>query len=102
MQLPSTTNRNMLRATATLNARIFISSGELEEDSDNPTSSLMVSNMQRMNALLLSRQYPSLQINSHLFVGETHMSGTATCLNRGLRYVFREEIPDAPPELTDN
>jgi len=84
-----------------LDARIFISSGELEEDRDKPDTSLMVSNMQRMAALLRSRQYPSLQLNSHLFEGETHMSGTATCLNRGLRYVFGDEIPDIPPELTE-
>jgi predicted alpha/beta superfamily hydrolase len=84
-----------------LDATVFMSSGELEEDSDNPGPSLMVSNMQRMAALLRSRQFPSLKIGSHLFEGETHMSGTATCMNRGLRYVFRGELP-SPPDRSDD
>jgi len=43
---------------------------------------------------LTKRKYPSLDIGHHTFEGETHLSVVGTAINRGLRFVFKNEIPE--------
>lgn len=68
--------------------KVFMSFGSLEERAGY---------MKRMVDRLKSRNYPSLQIESHVFDGETHMSGIGTAINRGLRSVMKESM-----EIEDN
>jgi predicted alpha/beta superfamily hydrolase len=76
--------------------RVFMSVGSLEQPPGD-TFGLMISNMTRMAELLESRKYPGLVLDTHIFDGETHQSGIGTALNRGLRKVFKDQMPP-PPE----
>jgi predicted alpha/beta superfamily hydrolase len=76
--------------------KVFMSSGALEETVEG--DSRMVTNMIKMFTRLNSRQYPSLVLDHYVFAGETHMSGMGTAFNRGLRFVFKDEMPVAPGE----
>jgi predicted alpha/beta superfamily hydrolase len=74
--------------------KVFMSSGGLEEAVEG--ESRMVTNMIKMFSRLNSRQYPGLVLDHHVFGGETHMSGMGTAFNRGLRFVFKDEMPVFP------
>jgi len=74
--------------------KVFISSGGLEEDPEG--DSRMVTNMIKMFTRLNSRLYPGLVLDHYVFAGETHMSGMGTAFNRGLRFVFKDEMPKPP------
>jgi predicted alpha/beta superfamily hydrolase len=76
--------------------RVFMSTGGLEERPAD--DSRMVTNMVKMFQRLRSRHYASLDIDHHVFEGETHMSCMGTAFSRGLRFVFRDE-PSATSEL---
>ena len=69
---------------------VFISVGELEEPIAAAPDARMVSNMQKMVALLQSRDYPSLQLSSVVLADETHISSGAVSLIRGLRTVLAD------------
>ncbi len=71
---------------------MFISSGSLEETDDPEDWAKMVTNARVMYRKLTDRGYPGLEIQDHVFEGETHMSGIAASINRGLRSVFASEI----------
>lgn len=77
--------------------RVFMSAGALEEG-ENSGDSRMITNMNRMAELIKSRKYPGLHLDNHVFEGETHQSGIGTSLNRGLRVVFRDQMPTPPWE----
>jgi predicted alpha/beta superfamily hydrolase len=77
-----------------LTKKVFMSSGGLEEDADG--DSRMVTNMIKMYSRLNSRPYPGLVLDHYVFAGETHMSGMGTAFNRGLRFVFKDEMPTPP------
>ncbi len=71
---------------------VFMSSGSLEESTEDPRPSLMVTNMKTMADRLKKRNYPSLELEWHVFDGETHMSGNGTAINRGLRFVLGKSM----------
>ncbi len=71
---------------------VFISSGSLEETDGPEDWAKMVTNARVMYRKLTDRGYPGLEIQHHVFEGETHMSGIAASINRGLRSVFASEI----------
>lgn len=69
-----------------LSARVFLSVGSLEDHRLR-----MVSNAIRMAETLKSRDYKGLQIERHLFEGETHLSVAPATYSRGLRSLFGRE-----------
>jgi len=76
-----------LAATVTdLPAHLFLGAGSLEEGHDARQG--FVSNLSAMEARLLARRYPSLDLTSRVFEGETHMSVYAGAVTRGLGAVF--------------
>jgi predicted alpha/beta superfamily hydrolase len=86
------------KANKDLDKRIFMSVGGLEQSDDPDNPSTMITDMKEMFAKLQSRQYPGLLIDHHVFEGETHQSGIGTALNRGLRFVFKDQMPKPPSE----
>jgi len=67
-----------------LNARIYMSVGELEEDAPFH----MVSNVYKMFALLKSKPMPDLDIKMHVIPGETHTSVVGINLIKGIQAVY--------------
>jgi predicted alpha/beta superfamily hydrolase len=59
---------------------------EAEDESDPPTD--MVTNTERMVALLRARAYPSLEIACEALPGEFHPTAPPLNLSRSLRYLF--------------
>ncbi|MDP7358557.1 MAG: alpha/beta hydrolase-fold protein [Pseudomonadales bacterium] len=74
--------------------KVFMSTGGLEEASGDDNR--MVTNMIKMFTRLNSRHYPGLVLDHYVFAGETHMSGMGTAFNRGLRFLFKDEMPTFP------
>jgi predicted alpha/beta superfamily hydrolase len=75
-----------------LDAEVFISVGALEEDPANPEDFRMVTNTHRLANLLVDRAYPGLNLTTHEFEGETHLSVIPATLSRGLREVFALDV----------
>ena len=71
-----------------LAARVFMSSGELEEPEDKPDESAMVTNMLNLAETLQQRNYPSLKLDHTVLAAETHLSAVGATLMRGVRSVF--------------
>lgn len=72
-----------------LKARVFLSVGELEAISE-PAFAKMVSNVETIYEKLISRQYRGLELEKHIFEGETHLSVIPATMSRGLNVVFEE------------
>jgi hypothetical protein len=64
-----------------LAAKIFMSMGGLEDEND-------IALMQRMAEDLQSRNYDSLELKTHIFEDETHLSVPAAAISRGLRVIY--------------
>ena len=73
-----------------LAARVFMSVGSLEEPGPDAQSAaaMMVSNVREMDRILRTREYPGLELTTHVFDDETHLSVIPATLSRGLRVVF--------------
>jgi len=69
-----------------LAARVFMSSGELEEK----INSGMVRNMLELSSILKSRKYEGLTLETAILEGETHMSAPSICFQRRLHFLFRK------------
>ena len=67
-----------------LNARLYMSVGELEELAGDQ----MVSNVYKMFALLKSKPMPDLDIKMHVIPGETHTSVVGINLIKGIQAVY--------------
>ncbi|MBU1073624.1 hypothetical protein KKG45_10285, partial [bacterium] len=65
-----------------LDARVFMSFGSLEDK-------VSIDNMHKMKALLLSRAYPNLELDTHLFEDENHGSVSPCAFSRGLRVLYK-------------
>lgn len=65
-----------------LPVRLFMSAGSLESES-------MIKSMKEMSTLLQSRNYPSLELKTHIFENETHGSGYAASVSRGLKILYK-------------
>ena len=69
-----------------LDARVFVGVGGNEELADL-SNFRMVTNVGRLHRLLLSGDFPSLRLTSHIFPDETHQTVITMNLMRGLRAV---------------
>ena len=72
-------------------AKVFLSIGSLEENDPFEViqpSDQYISNLKTLAATLKERNYPSLELTSHIFEGETHLSVIPAVYSRGLRAVF--------------
>ena len=70
-----------------LAAKVFLSIGSLEEEQEG-IDFKMVTNVKSLSKTLKKRNYQDLNINTVILQDETHCSGIAATLNRGLRDVF--------------
>jgi uncharacterized protein len=66
-----------------LNATLFISAGGAED-------SVMIANVYKMNALLESRKYPGLKMETHIFPDETHQSCIPSALMRAFKILYKK------------
>jgi len=71
-----------------LPARVFMSVGGFEETQGTVTEVGMVSNMKLLADRLLNRRYPNFFLKTHVFEGETHLSGGVAAMSRGLRVLY--------------
>ena len=71
-----------------LPARVFVSIGGLEERAY--TESATATNVKQLEDKLLSRHYPGLHLQTVVFDGETHLSGFAAAISRGLREIYKK------------
>ena len=69
-----------------LSAKVFMSVGALEVFEPEPAA--MVSNMELLIRRLHLRNYKNLELSSHVFENETHLSVIPGTMSRGLRTVF--------------
>lgn len=79
------------KAHTDLAKKVFLSVGSREEPLSDEDTSNMVENMKLMYERLRSRGYPSLRIEHVVFADETHTSGVAAAISRGLRTVFQPD-----------
>jgi uncharacterized protein len=70
-----------------LTAKLFITSAEHEAE--------LLERVQRMVDRLRSRGYPGLEILTHVFEGEGHVSAGAASISRALRLLYYEDMPDS-------
>ncbi|MFH1763372.1 MAG: alpha/beta hydrolase-fold protein [Gemmatimonadota bacterium] len=73
-----------------LGARVFLSVGLSEEPEDGSGLApyRMVTNVRTLAETLTTRQYRGLEVRTHFFEGETHMSVVPATISRGLRYIY--------------
>ncbi|MGL1893956.1 MAG: alpha/beta hydrolase-fold protein [Spirochaetaceae bacterium] len=69
-------------------AKLFLSVGELEAVQE-PAFAKMVRNVEIMSERLENRSYPELEITTHIFESESHLSVIPGTLSRGLREVYK-------------
>lgn len=67
-----------------LNAKLFLSAGALEELDGRQ----MASNLKEFARILEKRKYRGLELKSHIFEDEAHMSVLGTAICRGISSVF--------------
>jgi uncharacterized protein len=79
-------------AAGVLEARVFVSAGELEERPDNPEIAAlrMVSNTVELAGRMASRGYAGFSLSSHVFPGESHVSVIGPTIARGLRVLYQK------------
>lgn len=77
---------NYAKANNTMPKQVFFSVGKMEEPG-------MASDMLTMFKAIKSRGYPRLDIGHYLLEGETHLSSIGPATSRGLRFVFRKQMP---------
>lgn len=65
----------------TLHGRVFLSAGADEGEA-------MVGPLKNLTAALTGHAYPNLQLESHIFEGENHVSVVPATLSRGLRFLY--------------
>ncbi|XMB86045.1 alpha/beta hydrolase-fold protein [Mycoplasmatota bacterium WC44] len=71
-----------------LKTKIFLSVGALEAVFE-PEFAAMVDNVEKLADVLRGRNYPSLELVTHIFENETHLSVIPATMSRGLRELFR-------------
>jgi predicted alpha/beta superfamily hydrolase len=71
-----------------LPARVFMSVGGLEETEGKVTEAGIVTDIKLFADILQKRRYPNLYLKTQVFEGETHLSGIAATMSRGLRVIY--------------
>lgn len=64
-----------------LAARVFMSAGTIEDEG-------MLPDMLRVGEILTARSYVGLELTTHIFMEETHLSVIPATMSRGLRVLF--------------
>jgi len=72
-----------------LRAKVFLSVGALEATRE-PAFARMVGNVVDMSNLLHKRSYDSLELTTHIFEDETHLSVIPATISRGLRCIYND------------
>lgn len=89
-------------ANDSLDARVFLSVGELEETTSGFP---MTSDMTNFARTLQSRDYDGLELGATVFPDETHLSVIGAAFSRGLRFIYAAPGTDVPgttlPEQQD-
>jgi len=70
----------------TLHGRVFLSVGADEGKG-------MVGQLKNLTTALTSHAYPNLQLESHIFEGEDHLSVVPATLSRGLKFLYARPQP---------
>jgi len=70
----------------TLHGRVFLSVGADEGE-------IMVGPFKKLMTALTSHAYPNLQLESHIFEGEDHLSVVPATLSRGLKFLYARPQP---------
>jgi uncharacterized protein len=70
----------------TLRGRIFLSAGADEGET-------MIGPLKKLTAALTSRAYPDLQIESHVFEGEDHLTVIPATFSRGMKFLYARPQP---------
>jgi uncharacterized protein len=65
--------------------RVFLSVGADEDTSGDDS---MVGPLKNLTTALTSHAYPNLRVESHIFEGEVHLSGSLGAFSRGLRFLY--------------
>ena len=65
-----------------MDAEVFMSFGSMEDREAKE-------NMHTMEKLLLSRGYPNLELETHIFEDENHGSVSPSAYSRGLRVLYK-------------
>jgi len=76
------------KVSSKINAKVFLSVGELEAVYE-PIFANMVGNVESISKIINSREYEGLELKTHIFKGETHLSVIPATFSRGLREVFK-------------
>lgn len=71
-----------------LETKLFLSVGALEAVLE-PKFAAMVDNVEKLADLLRGRNYPSLELVTHIFENETHLSVIPATMSRGLRELLK-------------
>ena len=74
--------QNFAEAHTDLPVKLFLSAGALEDEE-------MIADVKRMETLLRSRNYPNLDLQSHVFEDETHQSAYPAATSRALRLIYK-------------
>ena len=64
-----------------LPATVFIGAGSLEAE-------FVINNILKLKKAFENRNYPNLQLHTHIFEGETHLSVVPYDISRGLKAVY--------------
>ncbi|MEO3828869.1 alpha/beta hydrolase-fold protein [Actinomadura sp. B10D3] len=80
-----------------LPARVFLGAGEAELADPYVAAADVVGSMTRMAQVLRLRGYPSLELTSRLYPGQTHGSAASYALSEGLRTLY----PMTPPSIDE-
>ncbi|MFC1475848.1 alpha/beta hydrolase [Candidatus Zixiibacteriota bacterium] len=75
--------RKFAENNSDLAARVFMSIGTLENEAN-------IANVNKLTELLHSRNYPNLELETRIFDNETHSSGVAGAISRGLLVIFND------------
>jgi hypothetical protein len=65
-----------------------MSVGALEEVEHDPKPSAMITNMKHLAETMIGREYEGLELTTHIFENETHLSVIPALMSRGLRVIF--------------
>lgn len=76
-----------------LAAKVFLGAGEAELADPYVAAADVVGSMTRMSQLLRLRNYPSLELTSRLYPGQTHGSALSYSLSEGLRTLYPYTTP---------
>jgi len=82
-----------------LAAKVFLGAGEAELADPYVAAADVVGSMTRMSQLLILRNYPSLELTSRLYPGQTHGSALSYALSEGLRTLYPCTTPSIDEQI---